>query len=81
MQFILSLTLNVLHFKCKPIEYSDDSQAPGGGGTPIQFGGGCAVGFAKVLPFTRPNFANFVTLYQTKIAQLFLNSIFCERSR
>ena len=29
-----------------------------GGGTPIySFGWGCAAGFAKVLPFTRPNFA------------------------
>ena len=37
----------------------------------------CAAGFAKVLPFTRPNFTNFVTLYQTKNAQ-FLISIFCE---
>ena len=42
---------------------------------------GCAAGFAKVLPFTRSSFANFVTLYQTKNAQLFLISIFCERSR
>ena len=33
---------------------------------------GCAAGFAKVLPFTRPNFASFVTLYQTRNAQLFL---------
>ena len=51
------------------------------GGTPIWFGWGCADGFAKALPFTRPNFANFVTLYQTKNAQLFLISVFCERSR
>ena len=41
-------------------------------------GGGGAAGFAKVLPFTRPN---FVTLYQTKNAHLFLISISCERSR
>ena len=41
--------------------------------------GGSAAGFAKVLPFTRLNFANFVTLYQTKNAQLFLISIFCEQ--
>ena len=27
-------------------------------------GGGCAAGFAKVLPFTRVNFAHFVTLYR-----------------
>ena len=55
----------------------------GGGGvlSLIQFGWGCAAGFAKVLPFTRTIFANFVTLYQTKNAQLFLISIFCERSR
>ena len=39
---------------------------------------GCATGFAQVLPFTRPNSANFVTLYQTKTAQLFLISIFCK---
>ena len=45
----------------------------GGGG-----GGGCAAGFTKVLSFTRPN---FVTLYQTKNAQLFLISVFCEQSR
>ena len=32
---------------------------------PGRGGGGCAAGFAKVLPFARPNFANFVTLYQT----------------
>ena len=41
-------------------------------------GGGCAAGFAKVLPFTRPNFANFVTLYQIENAHLFLISVFCE---
>ena len=45
------------------------------GGTPIYFGWGCAAGFEKVLPFTRPNFANFVTPYQTKNAQLFLISV------
>ena len=44
-------------------------------------GEGGAAGFAKVLPFTRPNFANFATLYLTKNAQLFLISIFCEGSR
>ena len=38
---------------------SDGNTGEGGGG------GGCAAGFAKVLPFARPNFANFVTLYQT----------------
>ena len=37
---------------------------------------GGATGFAKVLPFTRPN---FVVLYQTKNARLFLISIFCEQ--
>ena len=46
----------------------------------IYFGWGCAAGFAKVLPFTKPNFANFVTPYQTKNAHLFLISIFCEQS-
>ena len=50
------------------------------GCTPIKFGWGLVTGFAKVLPFTRLNFANFVTLYQTKSAQLFLISIFCEQS-
>ena len=34
-------------------------------------GWGCAAGFAKVLPFTRVNFANFVILYQSTL------SIFC----
>ena len=34
-------------------------------------GCGCAAGFAKVLPFTRVNFTNFVTLYQSTL------SIFC----
>ena len=37
----------------------------GGGGYSHIVWVGCAAGFAKVLPFTRPNFANFVTLYQT----------------
>ena len=40
----------------------------GGGVLPYSLGGGtCAAGFAKVQPFTRSNFANFVTLYQTKL--------------
>ena len=30
--------------------------------------GCCAAGFTKVQPFTRPTFANFVTLYLTKNA-------------
>ena len=39
---------------------------------------GCTAGFMKVLTaFTRVNFASFVTLYQSKNAQLFLISIFC----
>ena len=42
----------------------------------VVVGGGGATGFAKVLPFTRPN---FVVLYQTKNARLFLISIFCEQ--
>ena len=29
---------------------------------------GCATGFVKVLPFTRVNFANFVTLYQSTLS-------------
>ena len=41
---------------------------------------GCAAGFVKVLPFTRLNFANFVTLYQRKNALSFFISIFCEQS-
>ena len=41
------------------------------GGTPMQFGWGCTTGFVKVPPFTRANFANFVTLYQSTL------SIFC----
>ena len=40
-------------------------------------GGGGAAGFAKVLLSTRINFANFVNLYQSKNAQLFLISILC----
>ena len=44
---------------------------PGAGYSHTLFGWGCAVGFAKVLPFTRVNFANFVTLYQSTL------SIFC----
>ena len=51
---------------------------------PYSLGGGVPLaGFAKVLPFkiTRLNFANFVNLYQSKNAQLFLISIFYERSR
>ena len=39
---------------------------------------GCVAGFMKVLPFTGLNFADFVTLYQSKNAQLFLISIFCK---
>ena len=50
------------------------------GGYSHKFGWGCAAGFMKVLIFTRPNFANFVTPYQTKNAQLFLTSVFFERS-
>ena len=54
----------------------------GGGGTPIYFEWGCATGFTKVLPFTKPNFADFdPTVYPTKNAQLFLISVFCEQSR
>ena len=56
---------------------AEASRVPGGV-LPYSLGGGCAAGFAKVLPFNRPNFANFVTLYPTKNAQLFLISIFCE---
>ena len=43
---------------------------------------GCVAGLTKVIPFNRPTFANFVTLYQTtyKNAQLFLISIFCKQS-
>ena len=37
----------------------------------ILFGWMCAAGFAKVLPFTRVNFANFVTLYPSTL------SVFC----
>ena len=39
---------------------------------------GCTAGFMEVLTaFTTVNFASFVTLYQSKNAQLFLISIFC----
>ena len=37
----------------------------------VWLGGDDAAGFAKVLPFTRVNFANFVILYQSTF------SIFC----
>ena len=47
---------------------------------PYSLGGGVPLGSQIVLPFTRLNFANFVTLHQSKNAQLFLISIFCERS-
>ena len=66
---------------CQRVAYNVSESVHGvvfPGGTPIEFGWGCAAGFSKVLPFTRPNFANFLTLYQTKNAQLFLISIFCE---
>ena len=53
----------------------------GGGGNSHIVWVGCAARFAKFLPFTRLNFANFVTLYRTKNAQLFSISIFCKRSR
>ena len=43
----------------------------------FRFQRGGAAGFAKVLPSTRVNFANFVNLYQSKNAQLFLISILC----
>ena len=43
-----------------------------GGLLPYSLGKGCAAGFAKVLPiYTRVDFANFVTLYQSTF------SIFC----
>ena len=46
-----------------------------GGVLPYSLGGGVPLG-----PFVKPNFANFVTLYQTKNAQSFLISVICERS-
>ena len=55
----------------------------GGGGTPIySLGGGVLLESQKSYHLlVRPNFANFVTLYQTTNAQLFLLSVFCEQSR
>ena len=53
----------------------------GGGGLPYSLGVGVPLGSRKSYPFTRTNFANFVTIYQTKNAQLFLISVFSERSR
>ena len=41
---------------------------------PYSLGGGVPLGSRKSYP--RPNFANFVTLYQTKNTQLFLISVF-----
>ena len=46
------------------------------GGTPIySLGGGVPLGLRKSYPLLYQNFANFVTLYQTKNAQLFLISV------
>ena len=45
------------NMQVKYVDFSNSAtQSPRGGG-------GGAAGLAKVLPFTRPNFANFVTLY------------------
>ena len=52
-----------------------------GGILPYSLGGCVPLGSRKSYPLTRPNFANVLTLYQTKNTQLFLISVFCERSR
>ena len=64
------------------INRSRDSYAPGGGGYShiVFLGGGCRwVRDSPTLYQTK--FCKFLTLYQSKNAQLFLISIFCERSR
>ena len=52
---------------------------PGGGVLPYSLGGGVPLVFAKVLPFTRENFANFVSLYQSTLS-IFCYSNFCPLS-
>ena len=70
---VLVSYVTVLEDKLKEMLRVFDAVEGGGGGSPIKFGWGCDAGFAKVLPFTRPNFANFVTLYQTKKCSIILD--------
>ena len=49
---------------------------PGGGVLPYSLSGGVPLSSRKSYPYNIPNFALFVTLYQTINAQLFLISIF-----
>ena len=58
----------------------EQSCTGGGGVLPCSLGGGVTLG-SRSPTLCQTKFCKFVTLYQSKNAQLFLTSIFCARSR